>query len=67
MGSNTSGAEGVEGKTEEANISSEDPKDPSGKEAVLETSVSEEDAGNGRTWSFWSRSRMVRGRQPTRK
>ena len=44
MGSNANGAEGAEGKMEETNLS-KDPKYPSGEEE-LETSVSEEDAGN---------------------
>ena len=37
MGSNASGAEGAEGKMEDANLS-KDPKYPSGGGAVLETS-----------------------------
>jgi hypothetical protein len=41
MASNANGAEGAEGKTEENNFRGEDPKDSSGEEAVLETSVSE--------------------------
>ena len=52
MGSNANSAEGAEGKMEEINLSSKDPKDPSGEEAVLETLVSEEDAGNGRNVEF---------------
>ena len=47
MGSNANGAEGAEGKTEEINLSGKDLKDPSGEEAVLETSVSKEDAAHG--------------------
>jgi hypothetical protein len=52
MGSNANGAEGAEGKTEETNLSGKDPKDPSGEEAVLENSVSKEDAGNGLNVEF---------------
>ena len=52
MASNANGAEGAEGKAEETNLSGKDPKDPSGEEAVLETSVSKEDAGNGLNVEF---------------
>jgi hypothetical protein len=34
-------ANGAQGKMEETNPSSKDPKDPSGEEAALKTSVSE--------------------------
>ena len=47
MASNANGAEGAEKKTGETNLSGKDPKDPSGEKAVLETSMSKEDAGNG--------------------
>jgi hypothetical protein len=52
MGSNANGAEGAVGKAEETNPSGKDPEDPTGEEAVLETSVSKEDAGNGRNVEF---------------
>ena len=52
MGSNANGAEGAEGKTGESNLSGKDPKDPSGEKAVLETSMSKEDAGNGLNVEF---------------
>ena len=52
MGSNANGAEGAEGKTEEINLSGKDLKDPSGEEAVLETSVSKEDAAHGLNVEF---------------
>ena len=53
MGSNANGAEGAEGKTGESNLSGKDPKDPSGEKAVLETSMSKEDAGNGLNVEFF--------------
>jgi hypothetical protein len=52
LGSNAHGAEGAEGKTEEANFSGKDPKDPSGEVVVLKSSVSKEGAGNGRNVAF---------------
>jgi hypothetical protein len=52
MGSNANGAEGAEGKTGEGNLSGKDPKDLRVEKAVLETSMSKEDAGNGLNVEF---------------
>jgi hypothetical protein len=60
MASNANGAEGAEGKAEEANLNGKDTKDPSGEEAALEASVSKGGAGNGRSVEFLGSTQVAR-------